>query len=73
MKCGTTGKVRHPTKEGACIAVKRIGSCRLNVFLCQSCKGWHIGNSSDPWRKQKRIDQILRRHTLELERRLARQ
>lgn len=61
MKCAKTGKLRHPTKGGACVAAKRLKSNRINVFPCAACKGWHIGNSNDPFRLQQRIDQILAR------------
>jgi len=56
-----TGKVRHPTKEAACVAAKRFKSNLLNVYRCGRCEGWHIGNSSSQFRFQKRIDQILAR------------
>jgi hypothetical protein len=56
-----TGKVRHPHKEGALFAARKIGSNRLNVFHCGRCGGWHIGNSRSPFRFQKRLDQIFAR------------
>ena len=54
---GCTGKVRHATKDGACVALKKIGNAGLNVYRCRVCKGWHIGNSK--FRIQDRIDQLL--------------
>lgn len=66
---GCTGKVRHASKEGACIAARRSKNVQMNVYLCPSCKGWHIGRSNDPLRKIARIDQLLRRHERETERR----
>lgn len=59
MKCQATGKIIHRSKEGACIAAKKLKSCRLNVYPCGKCKGWHIGNSNSQFRIQQRFDQIF--------------
>ena len=68
---GCRGKVRHVTKERACIAAKRTKNCAMNVYRCPRCKAWHIGKTRDPFRLGKRIDQILSRHQRELEARLS--
>lgn len=54
-----TGKVRHPTRQGAIIALKRINNAGLNHYRCPHCKGWHLGNSNKNWKIQARIDQLL--------------
>lgn len=56
------GKVRHHSKHGACIAVRKMNHCAMNVYKCPKCGFWHLGNSRDPWRQQQRIDQILSRY-----------
>lgn len=67
MHCKATGKVRHHSKDAACIAAKRVNNCRLNVFKCAKCKGWHLGNSNHPFRVQERFDQILARYKTDAE------
>jgi hypothetical protein len=40
--------VRHATREGAWIAVRRTGQGThegLGVYLCKHCRGWHIGHA----------------------------
>lgn len=38
---------------------RRMNSCQLNVWRCPYCRGWHLGNSHNPFRQQQRIDQLL--------------
>lgn len=59
MKCNSTGKVRHRSKRKALIAYEAINNVGLNAYFCHSCKGWHLGTSSNPWKQQARIDQLL--------------
>ena len=54
-------KVRHRTKEQACIADKRSKNCAMNVYRCPHCGGWHTGKTNNPFRRAKRIDQLLAR------------
>ena len=56
-----TGKVRHPSRVAAIIALKRIKNAGLNHYPCPHCKGWHLGNSNKDWKIQARIDQLLGR------------
>lgn len=58
---GCTGKVRHPTKEGAIIAAKRMRNRGLDIYRCGRCGGWHCGTSNKPWKVQARISQLLGR------------
>lgn len=42
------GKVRHATREGAAIAVRRTGEGQregLGFYQCRHCRGWHIGHA----------------------------
>lgn len=57
--CGR--KRRFKSKEAACIAVRRQKNCALNVYKCPLCGAWHIGKTNDPFRRAKRIDQLLER------------
>lgn len=69
---GCAGKVRHRSKIGACIAVKRTGrNVAMNVYKCPACGFWHLGHSRDPYRMAARIDQVLGNHERELQKRLA--
>jgi len=53
-------KVRHPSKEGALIAWRRMGkNAQMNVYLCAKCKSWHMGTSGKGVRKMDRINQLL--------------
>jgi hypothetical protein len=56
-----TGKVRHPSREGAMIALKRIKNAGLKAYRCPFCKGWHLANDNRDWKVQARIDQLLGR------------
>lgn len=55
----STGKRRHPSKTVACIVAKKMKNVAMNVYLCPSCKGWHLGRTRDPYRCAERITQIL--------------
>lgn len=65
-----TGKVRHPTKEAGIITAKKLKNSRLNVYHCEHCKGWHLGNSNVPLRISERIGEVLEQHAKALEKRL---
>ena len=56
---GCTGKVRHKTKEGACIASRKLGP-GVNVYLCK-CGSWHTGRARDPAREANRISWLLQK------------
>lgn len=66
-----TGKYRHGSKVSACIAARKISKVVMNVYLCPSCKGWHIGHTNDPGRLALRIDELLRAHKRSLDARLS--
>lgn len=68
---GCSGKKRHRTREIACIVVKRLKNCAMNVYWCPKCKGWHVGHSRDPYRMAQRVDQILAQHERALQARLS--
>jgi hypothetical protein len=70
-KMAKCGKRIHATKEGACIAAKRISKVSMNVYRCRPCKGWHIGNTNDPARRALRIEELLNRHKRELTKRMG--
>ena len=53
------GKIRHATKTGAIIALKRLKNAGLNFYRCPFCDGWHLGNSNRSWKVQARLDQLL--------------
>lgn len=43
------GKVRHPTKEGAIISLKKLTKSRghqgyMHAYRCNFCGQWHIGH-----------------------------
>lgn len=54
-----TGKVRHSSREGALILVRKLKNKAMNVYRCRECGSWHLGNSRQPNRVQARIDQLL--------------
>jgi hypothetical protein len=43
-----TGKARHADNLGAWLArrqlARRFGTCTLDIYKCQFCEGWHLGN-----------------------------
>lgn len=55
------GKVKHKSREAACIARAKIKNAGLDVYHCRECNAWHLANSRNPLKVQKRIDQLLRR------------
>lgn len=57
-----TGKVRHHSRVGALILVRKLKNKAMNVYRCPHCGGWHLGNSRNPNRVQARIDQLLAHH-----------
>lgn len=59
MKKCSTGKFRHATHDGACVALRKLKNKQLNVYQCGECKGWHLGNSRNPYRIQQRLDQLF--------------
>lgn len=54
---GCKGKVRHLDQQAAVVVLKRHNNAGLNVYRCQKCHGWHIGNSANKF--QDRLDQLL--------------
>ena len=54
-------KVRHKTKEAACIAAKRVKNTQMDVYFCGQCDAWHLGRSNRAHRKIDRINQLLNR------------
>jgi hypothetical protein len=62
MRCKVTGKVKHKTKEGGIIATKKKSKVLYNVYYCKSCKGYHLGRTSSPYRNTLRIIEILTRY-----------
>lgn len=61
MSACPTGKKQHPTKEIACIVLKKSKNKGLNVYKCDRCKMWHLGNSASPIRKLARMNQLFDR------------
>lgn len=57
-----SGKVRHKTREGAIITLKKLKNAGLSAYPCKMCGGWHLGNSSKGNKVQSRIDQLLSHH-----------
>lgn len=55
------GKVRHPNRIGAIIALKRIKNQQLSAYPCRFCGGWHLGRSRHPMKINARLDQLLGR------------
>ncbi len=68
MFCQKYKKIGHPTKQGAIIAARRISKIILNVYLCDNCNHWHIGKSKNPYRQVKRIEELLKNHQKQLDR-----
>jgi hypothetical protein len=64
------GKVRHKSKEVACIVASKQKNVAMNVYLCPSCKFWHLGNTNDPARRANRITQLLERDKRDQQKRL---
>jgi hypothetical protein len=60
-KDGCKGKVRHKTLLSAQVATRKTRNAQVQVYKCKICKHFHIGRSRDPWRKEKRLDQLFRR------------
>lgn len=61
---GCNGKVRHPSREAAVIAMRRMKNAGLSAYRCGLCKAWHLGRSNGPtrdWKFQRRLDQLLGR------------
>lgn len=59
MKCGKTGKIKHPSRIAAIITLKKLKNKGLNSYHCSACGGWHLGTSRADYRVQARIDQLL--------------
>ncbi len=55
------GKVKHKSREAACIARAKMKNAGLTVYHCRECEAWHLATSRKNWDVQKRIDQLLRR------------
>jgi hypothetical protein len=55
------GKVKHASKEQACIVATKAKNVLMNVYLCPFCKSWHTGKTRDKARGAQRIDQLLAR------------
>lgn len=68
---GCTGKRRHKTLLSAQVAARKTKNAQVQVYKCDTCKHFHIGRSSDPWLKEKRLDQLFRRIHTEDDRRKA--
>ena len=60
-KDGCRNKVRHASLLTAQIVAKKSKNVQIHVYKCDICKGYHTGRSSDPWRKEKRLDQLFAR------------
>lgn len=60
-KDGCKGKVRHKDLLSAQVAMKKTKNAQVQVYKCPLCKHFHIGRSSSPWKKEKRLDQLFRR------------
>jgi len=58
---GCTGKVRHRTKIGAVIAMRKMNNAGLGTYPCPLCHGWHVGTSRSEYKVQKRLDQLLKK------------
>ena len=56
---GCSGKVRHPNKAGAVIALKRMNHAQMSAYPCRFCKGWHIGKSRHWAKINARFDQLI--------------
>lgn len=69
---GCRGKVRHASKQGACIAARKIKNCALNVYQCGQCGSWHLGRTRDPCRRANRITQVLEAYDRNLAERMTR-
>ena len=57
--CPSTGKVKHRNRKAALEAKRKFNNVGLDAYKCRYCHRWHLGNSRDPFRVQKRIDQLL--------------
>lgn len=66
---GCKGKVRHTELLSAQIAARKTGNAQILPYKCGVCKGYHIGRSSNPWFKEKRLDQLFRKIQQDNERR----
>ena len=64
------GKVRHPTRQGAVIALRRVKNIAMDIYQCPNCKGWHLGRTREPSRSADRITQVLNRHATALAKRM---
>jgi SRSO17 transposase len=71
-KDGCKGKVRHKDLLSAQVAMKKTKNAQVQVYKCSICKHFHIGRSSNPWRKERRLDQLFRRIHADDARRAAR-
>lgn len=48
MRCRTTGKVMHRTRDAALFVKRKVGREKnivLHAYRCQACKCWHLGNT----------------------------
>jgi hypothetical protein len=58
-KDGCTGKKKHKTKITAIIVAKKIKNKGLNVYHCEKCGFWHLGNSANSLRHLDRLNQLF--------------
>lgn len=69
MKDGCKGKVKHKELLTAQIAARKTKNAQVHPYKCSKCKCFHIGRSSSPWLKEKRLDQLFRQiHTADRKR-----
>jgi len=66
------GKVRHPSRTGAVIALKRVKNAAMDIYRCSICMGWHLGRTREPSRCADRIIQVLDRYNAKLAERMGR-
>lgn len=58
-KDGCTGKIRHKSKTGAIIHMKKLKEPGMRAYRCHQCSGWHIGHANAFDGFQSRLDRLI--------------
>lgn len=56
---GCTGKIRHKSKIGAIIHIKKLKEPGMRFYRCQKCQGFHIGHANAADGFQARLDRLI--------------
>jgi len=56
---GCDGKLGHVKILSAQIAAKKYKNKQMKVYLCTTCKKWHVGRSNRNHDINSRLDQLL--------------